>query len=155
MPCTPTRVNRDAKTIDNSARKVTLFRVGTMDSFQVANTLEVEEKIDEIVESLSLRRYGDYDPVIGISRITGKLSQLSYFIQAVTGGEAHITSQSHNDMEHVDSIEEEEGVVFYLMLLQRQPRRDIKERAKQTRPNQNKILDLRTPPCHLMKMQSS
>ena len=110
-----------------------------MDSFQVANTLEVEEKIDEIVESLSLRRYGDYDPVIGISRITGKLSQLSYFIQAVTGGEAHITSQSHNDMEHVDSIEEEEGVVFYLMLLQRQPRRDIKERAKQTRPNQNKI----------------
>ena len=139
MPCTPTRVNRHAKTIDNSARKVTLFRVGTMDSFQVANTLEVEEKIDEIVESLSLRRYGDYDPVIGISRITGKLSQLSYFIQAVTGGEAHITSQSHNDMEHVDSIEEEEGVVFYLMLLQRQPRRDIKERAKQTRPNQNKI----------------
>ena len=139
MPCTPTRINRHAKTIDNSARKVTLFRVGTMDSFQVANTLEVEEKIDEIVESLSLRRYGDYDPVIGISRITGKLSQLSYFIQAVTGGEAHITSQSHNDMEHVDSIEEEEGVVFYLMLLQRQPRRDIKERAKQTRPNQNKI----------------
>ena len=155
MPCTPTRVNRHAKTIDNSARKVTLFRVGTMDSFQVANTLEVEEKIDEIVESLSLRRYRDYDPVIGISRITGKLSQLSYFIQAVTGGEAHITSQSHNDMEHVDSIEEEEGVVFYLMLLQRQPRRDIKERANQTRPNQNKILDLRTPPCHLMKMQSS
>ena len=49
-----------------------------MDSFQVANTLEVEEKIDEIVESLSLRRYRDYDPVIGISRITGKLSQLSY-----------------------------------------------------------------------------
>ena len=139
MPCTPTRVNRHAKTIDNSARKVTLFRVGTMDSFQVANTLEVEEKIDEIVESLSLRRYGDYDPVIGISRITGKLSQLSYFIQAVTGGEAHITSQSHNDMEHVDSIEEEEGVVFYLMLLQRQPRRDMKMTAKQTRPNQNKI----------------
>ena len=133
MPCTPTRVNRHAKTIDNSARKVTLFRVGTMDSFQVANTLEVEEKIDEIVESLSLRRYGDYDPVIGISRITGKLSQLSYFIQAVTGGEAHITSQSHNDMEHVDSIEEEEGVVFYLMLLQRQ-RYKGESKADTTKP---------------------
>ena len=78
---------------------------GTMKSFIVQNPLEVENKIDEIVESLSINRFREFNPVLGISRIKDS--------------EVHIT----DDMEHVDNIEEEEGVVFYLMLLPRDRRR--------------------------------
>ena len=78
---------------------------GTMKSFKVQTPLEVEDKIDEIVESLSINRFREFNPVLGISRIKDS--------------EVHIT----DDMEHVDNIEEEEGVVFYLMLLPRDRRR--------------------------------
>ena len=68
---------------------------GTMKSFKVQTPLEVEDKIDEIVESLSINRFREFNPVLGISRIKDS--------------EVHIT----DDMEHVDNIEEEEGVVCH------------------------------------------
>lgn len=80
-------------------------QVETMKSYKVENPHEVERKIDEIVESLDLNRICEYNPVLGISRIKDS--------------EVHIT----DDLEHVDNIEEEEGVVFYLMLLPRERRR--------------------------------
>ena len=82
-----------------------VFRVEMMKSYKVENPLEVESRIDEIVESLNLNRVCEYNPVLGISRIKDS--------------EVHIT----DDLEHVDNIEEEEGVVFYLMLLPRERRR--------------------------------
>ena len=84
-----------------------VLRVGTMmKSFKVEDPLDIEDKIDEIVESLNLDRFCEFNPVLGISRIKD--------------GEVHIDDM---EMEHVDNIEEEEGVVFYLMLLPRERRR--------------------------------
>ena len=84
-----------------------VLRVGTMmKSFKVEDPLDIEDKIDEIVESLNLNRFREFNPVLGISRIKD--------------GEVHIDDM---EMEHVDNIEEEEGVVFYLMLLRRERRR--------------------------------
>lgn len=76
-----------------------------MKSFKVETPLEVEDKIDEILESLNLNSFCEFNPVLGISRIKDS--------------EVHIT----DDLEHVDNIEEEEGVVFYLMLLPKERRR--------------------------------